>query len=249
MFAIYSLVPLLQVLMAAHAIKTGRNWYWVWIIMGFPVVGAMVYFFVEVMPEANGANFTLNFDSLLNLILPGRELKTLEAQVELTHTVENKMALASYYVRKNQPEKAIEIYQSCLQGSFQDNGDLLLDLSVAQYNAGRFHDAVATLQRLNDKKPAYEQIRRELLYARAIDGTGQTAEAKVLFEKIAEKYGGEEASCCLASILEKLGEKDRARAIYQEVVKRTKNLPYHHRKLQMEWIGMAKSGLKRLATT
>ena len=30
------LVPFIQILVAIHVIKTGRSWYWLWIVFGFP---------------------------------------------------------------------------------------------------------------------------------------------------------------------------------------------------------------------
>ena len=34
-----------------HAIKTGRPYYWVWIIFVMPVVGALAYFIIEMRPN------------------------------------------------------------------------------------------------------------------------------------------------------------------------------------------------------
>ena len=42
---------LLQVLCAAHAIRSGRPYYWIFIIMFTPPIGMAVYFFLEMLPE------------------------------------------------------------------------------------------------------------------------------------------------------------------------------------------------------
>src|SRR5208282_6391240 len=82
-------IPLIQIIMAVHALKTGRNWYWLWIIIFFPFLGAAVYFFVEFLPSYPH----ITFDSVLNVLVPGRELQNLETAVADTDTVQNRRAL------------------------------------------------------------------------------------------------------------------------------------------------------------
>jgi hypothetical protein len=44
------LVILLQVTVMIHALRTGRPYYWVFIIMAFPVLGCVINFIVEMLP-------------------------------------------------------------------------------------------------------------------------------------------------------------------------------------------------------
>ena len=41
----------LNVLFIVHVMRTGRERFWIWIILGFPVVGALAYLLAEVVPE------------------------------------------------------------------------------------------------------------------------------------------------------------------------------------------------------
>ncbi|PLY05430.1 MAG: hypothetical protein C0622_01700 [Desulfuromonas sp.] len=41
-----------QIYFAVHAGRTGRYW-WIFIIIFFPLIGSVVYFFVEYLPELN----------------------------------------------------------------------------------------------------------------------------------------------------------------------------------------------------
>ena len=47
-FFLYGIV--FQVLCAVHCVKTGRQNYWLWIILMFSLVGCLVYFIVEMLP-------------------------------------------------------------------------------------------------------------------------------------------------------------------------------------------------------
>ena len=44
------LVLLIQFCFAFHALKTGRPYWWLFVIMAFPVMGCVIYYFVEVFP-------------------------------------------------------------------------------------------------------------------------------------------------------------------------------------------------------
>jgi hypothetical protein len=57
MFYVTSIVLLaLQVALAVHAVKSGRNMMWLFIILFFPLVGSLVYLFAEVIPEMERRN-------------------------------------------------------------------------------------------------------------------------------------------------------------------------------------------------
>ena len=54
-----AVVVLIQFCFAYHALKTGRPYWWLFVIMAFPVMGCVIYYFVEVFPgsrEARRAN-------------------------------------------------------------------------------------------------------------------------------------------------------------------------------------------------
>ena len=47
-----AVVLLIQLCFAYHALKTGRPYWWLFVIMGFPVIGCLLYYFVEVFPTS-----------------------------------------------------------------------------------------------------------------------------------------------------------------------------------------------------
>jgi len=46
------IVLLIQLCFAYHALKTGRPYWWLFVIMAFPVVGCILYYFIEVFPTS-----------------------------------------------------------------------------------------------------------------------------------------------------------------------------------------------------
>jgi len=50
---IFGLLPLVIALVAiVDVIRVGADWYWIWIIMAFPLVGAAAYFVVVPSPTS-----------------------------------------------------------------------------------------------------------------------------------------------------------------------------------------------------
>jgi hypothetical protein len=46
-----SLHILVAIYFAVHALKTGRQMYWLFILFSFPLLGLIAYFFVEYLPD------------------------------------------------------------------------------------------------------------------------------------------------------------------------------------------------------
>lgn len=46
---------LIQIALVVHAVRTGRDRMWIWILIFAPVVGSIAYLIVELIPEMLGA--------------------------------------------------------------------------------------------------------------------------------------------------------------------------------------------------
>jgi len=85
----------IQIFCIVHAIKTGRDRIWIWVILLFPGIGSAVYFFLEILPDLRSTPAgRAAAAKVLKIINPQRDLKRLAKELELTDNVENKMKLA-----------------------------------------------------------------------------------------------------------------------------------------------------------
>ena len=244
----YYLVPLIQILVAVHVIKTGRSWIWFWVILGFPLLGAAVYFFAEILPDMKGQGFSGSWDNLLNDFVPGRELRNLQTGFEESDTVTNRKALAAYYLAHQEADKAVELIRGCLTGVFKDDPDINLRYAAALVETGQFKEAQKILEFLAKKHPSYYLSQRELLTAKCLENLGQEAQALAAYADYAGKNTAElEGWWRYGRLLEKSGQKEKARSIYLELLKKSKSLGSHHRRSQRVWIKAAKTSLKELS--
>ncbi len=118
-----AIVLLIQFCFAYHALKTGRPYWWIFVIMGFPIMGCVIYYFVEVFPktrESAKAERAINkvVSELSRAIDPEKELRQRIAEAELNPSIDNKIALARECVASNLPGEAVKLYRSCLAGAF-----------------------------------------------------------------------------------------------------------------------------------
>lgn len=72
--ALLSLV--VQIALIIHVLKTGREYWWILILLFLPGIGLLIYFFVEVLPSLRRDVTTrLTARRVTGLIDPGRNLR------------------------------------------------------------------------------------------------------------------------------------------------------------------------------
>ena len=233
---------LITVFFAVHAIKTGR-YYWIFIILFFPLVGALVYLILEYLPDVRrGRGMAVVTKTVAKAINPGAEVRRLEDELKLTDTHEKRVSLARAYREAGRLEDAIRTYESSLSGLHSEEPRALWELTTAYHAAGRVADARATFERLRRvRAPTPEQV---LLSARIHEESGELDEALREYPAASTGAAGEEARCRYALLLKKTGRTDQARQLFEQIVLHARVSPAHFRKSEKEWIEIAKRELK-----
>ena len=137
-------------------------------------------------------------------------------------------------------DEAINVLQAARKGIFIDDPKLLLALAHAEYAKGDFVSAGATLEHLIAKNPDFKSADGHLLYARALEGQGNTGKALEEYAVLAEYYPGPEARCRYGLFLKKLDRVAEAKAQFHQVLLTAKHSPRHYSRMHREWIDMAK---------
>ena len=91
------LTVIVQACFIFHVFKTGRPYWWAYVILGFPVLGCVIYYFVEVFPGSR-EHYAANRASreIARALDPEKELRRWMEAVEISPTVQNRVALAPY---------------------------------------------------------------------------------------------------------------------------------------------------------
>jgi hypothetical protein len=238
-------IIILQIYFCVHAYRHGRDWLWILFIILVPVIGCAVYFFTQVMPDLiHDRRLKRAGTSLINTLDPQREIRRLQEELEISGSIENRLALADAYMRASQPGPAVELYEKCLTGIHQDDPDIKLKLARACFENGDSNQARAILDRLITQNPGYKSCDGHLLYAKVLESLGLNEQAVKEYEILTGGYPGEEARVRYGLLLKKLGQEERAQALFKETMTRIKRAPRFYLKKEKHWIEIASANLK-----
>ncbi len=163
--------------------------------------------------------------------------------MEIAPTVQNKMNLADEALRLGQAAEAVRLYEESAVGIHATEPGILLGLAKARFAAGDFAGTLAAIDTLREANPEHHKPDTDLLFARALDAVGRTAEAVALLAGLADSYPGEEARARYAELLARQGDMAASRAEYAEIVRRVDLQGPHYKKAQRPWYDAAQANL------
>ena len=172
------IILLIQVVLIVHAAKTGRFWPWGHVILFLPGFGALAYALVELLPEWFGSVQGQHAKKrVVSTLDPGKRYRLLTDQLEVTDTIANGSALAEECLALGKFDEALRHYEHVLSLPLGDDAVYALGKARAQFGLGHPQETVATLDDLRARWPDYQSAEGHLLYARALEDSGRTADA------------------------------------------------------------------------
>ena len=214
---------LIQFCFAFHVLKTGRPYWWIFIIMSFPVMGCVIYYFVEIFPGSREHRSAFRTARKITKALnPDADLKRRAAELEICGSVDNRMALAEECMSHQMFGEAEKLYESCLTGAFQSDGTLLLNLARAAVENQNWNKASHAIAHLKVAAPKNRPQEVRLLEARIAEGQGLHEEALSVYRELVPNYVGLEARYRYASFLSRLDQHESAKEVFSEVIQHSK---------------------------
>ncbi|PUZ24362.1 hypothetical protein GA0116948_10743 [Chitinophaga costaii] len=239
----YYLVIILQVLAIIHAFKTGRR-EWLYILLFLPVVGLLVYFFMELLPAIRSGDFFSNFR---RIFLPAQQIREWERKVRISDTVSNRVQLSQAYADQRQYAKAIELTLGCLNGMYANDAGILLQLARQYFMNGQYRESLQIFDKLKTLKTGrINMAEDDLMYVRAQEGVGDLANAEEGYKQIIRVHHSLEARYYYGLFLKKQSRGQEAKAQFQAVREDMKLLPRYAKRLNATW---ARKSLKELMST
>jgi hypothetical protein len=237
---------IIQIALIVHVLKTGRPYYWIFIIF-IPDVGPLVYFIVELLPELMSSQQGRNAEQGIKKTLdPTGDLRQKQKERKMSSSVDATRHLAAELFESEQYEEAIKHYENALTGIYSDDPDLLLGLATTQFSCKQYDEARQTLDQLIEMNPDYRSSEGHLIYARSMEACGDVDKAHEEYTAVVAYYAGAEARLRFGTFLEAQGNNDAALSEYQEIMTAADLAPQHYLIAQENWINDAKAGAKRL---
>lgn len=240
---IIALTVIIQAFFIWHVFSTRRPYWWAFVILSFPVMGCVIYYFVEIFPgsrEHRSANRTAH--RIAQALNPDGDLKKWVEELEVCGSVDNKLALAAECLRGGQPEDAAKLYESCLNGPYAQDRAILFGLIEAQVAAGQFEAAEQRLAQLRQAAPDYREPACQLLRARIDEGLGRKDDALRAYQTAVTSFVGLEARYRYGVFLKKLGNIESAHHVFDEILAHAKRVGVSLEDEQ-EWVRLTKREL------
>ncbi len=239
----YYYIPLiLQGICAIHFLRNGTAQKWLWIIIIIPVLGSLAYLYFEVWRGRRINQPKIDVKAIIN---PHVKYKRLEEKVRFSDTFANRMELADAYLSGGFIDDAIDLYEQSLTGAFAENEHGLQQLMVAYSKSERYAEVVDIGRKLY-RTPQFLRAKWHVLYAIALEHTGNIQQAEEEFKMMKGRYSNFEQRYEYALFLERNKRFADAAQILADMLEEQPQLTPMERKANREWFSKANTKLRKL---
>jgi hypothetical protein len=235
----------LAILLCWHVVRTGRDTFWIWIVLMAPGIGSLAYIAINILPEIfGGATARKVARTARETLDPHREYREAKQACEETPTVRNQSRLATAAMHMGHFAEAEQLYRAAAQGVHAEDPVLLLGLANSLLELRRPADALTVLEKLGDDEAHGRTPAAAMALGRAYEDLGRTEDADRALQWAAERMPGFEALASYAAFMARNGRRDEAREVVTELDKRLAKLRGQFRKEAQTWRDHAASALR-----
>jgi hypothetical protein len=230
---------LLQGLAVLHFIRRRPDTYWLYIVIFLGPIGALVYLFVEALPDAGLARQSFR-------VFPRRKrIRQLEIAILDNPSAGNYEELADLYMDDGRPQQARDAYSKAIAAR-SNTLDCFYRRGLCALQLGDAAAALPDLERVIQADPDHDFQRAGAQLAHAYALTGQKEKAEALFRRATAASTISETYLNFADLLAAEGHNAEAREWAQKVLNKQPTMPAYLRRRERPWFRRAKKLLKRL---
>ena len=181
------------------------------------------------------------------MINPTGRIRRLEDRLKFADTFENKVALADAYLAAGQTEKAIGLYESSLTGYFSENEYASSQL-IAAYGVMKRYDDIVPLAKKIYRSPQFLRSRAHMLYAIALEHTGNKEQAEKEFKLMGAKFAYFEPRYYYGLFLMRVDRIEEAKQLFTEMLAEKDHLSPRERRYGSTWFNKSREELKNIET-
>lgn len=225
---------LIAIFFAVHAVRSGQNMTWLFILFSFPLLGSLVYFLVIYLPNSRleyGARKAVA--SAAKALDPTRELREARSAFDYTPSAQNEMRLAAALLEAGDAAESAAHYEACLKGPLASDLEIQFGAAKAHAACGNFREAIGRLEAIRQGNPEFRSEQLSLQLAQALAGAGQKQEAKSEFESALARFGSFEVKAEYFLWAVAAGEQETAGRLQIEIQKATEHWNRATRQLNM----------------
>lgn len=227
------LLMLFNLWMIIDAIRK-REWMWVVILLVFPGLGTLWYFFYMF----RGPTATRGFE------LPGahdrRRIKELQAQIHHLDKAHHYSQLGDVFFQQGKLDKAEACYRAALERDAQDL-DTRAHLGQCLLRLKRPAEARPLLEGVVTEKPGHDYSHTMMALAETLMALGETDNAILYWEHITKQNTYPRAKVQLAELYVAKNQPEKARAELADVLADDPHTPAYQRRRDRVWVRRARA--------
>ncbi len=242
LYLILSYLPAL--LCGIHVVRTGRELYWLWILVIAGPLGAAIYFLAIMLPDLMGGRAARSVGKAArNVIDPERDYRYAMRALDDTPTVGNRMKLARAAAALGRWSDSEAQWAQCVHGQWAEDVTILMGHADALLELGRWQEALTRLDQIKALGREGETPQVALAFARAYEGLGRNDEADSAYRFAADRVPGLEAGGRYVAFLAKTGKRQDAEIGMAELERRLQKIAPPLRPEARIWREMAAKAL------
>jgi hypothetical protein len=230
----------LQGIALLHFVKRRPDGYWLYLIIFLGPIGAAVYIFAEVIPDAGLLRGTFQGFGRRSRI------QALETQILDNPSAGNLEELAELYFDQKNYQKARELLDKAIT-SRSDSPHAFYLRAKAALGLGDYAAAIPDLEYVVGKDAKFDYYRATALLGDAYARTGDLERAGVYFAPAAQYSTTPETLYNYANYLKLAGKRVEAGEWAQKLAAKKRTLPRYMRRVERPWFGKGKALQKELA--
>jgi hypothetical protein len=216
----------IAIFFAIHAVRSGREIYWLLILFLFPLLGSLVYFFAVFLPDLKSGRLHYGLHKVANKVAnaavtsldPGRELREAKAAFDLTPTAKNQWRYADALLAADKTAEAVAQFEQCLQGPSANDLEIQFAAANAHFKFNQPEKALKLLLAIRQNNPSFRTEAVTFLLARIYALQGNKAAAKTEFEHVVARFGSVEQRVEYAIWAAQHGDIHTANHLYAELI-------------------------------
>ena len=228
----------LQALAILHFVRRRPDNYWIFVILMFGALGALIYFAVEVIPDARLLSGAFE-------VFPRRKrIKELEGLILDNPSIGNYEELGDLYLDDTQFARGRECFDRVIAKS--DSIDPFYRRALCELGLDDFQAAAADLDVVVTRDAKYDFQRAAGLRAHALAKVGERGQAGALFAAVTQTSTLSETQYNYACFLAAEGRAAEARDWAERILRKKATMPDYIRRRERPWFRRAAALLKRL---
>lgn len=239
--ALYVLGTILTVWMAVDAVRRGRAQYWLWIMILFNPLGAIIYFFAEYLDGSPLARWTGQHLPKVT----AADLRQAEADVHRLDNAATWLAYATALRARKEYQKSVEAAQKAVDRD-PSSVDAQYELARAFIDAKRPVDAIAPLERVVARNRSFDSEQALFLLGRAQLVNNDPEGARRSLEEVGSRSSRPEYLYELAVLQAQLGDRESAARTLQRIIHESELVPAYLKGSVRPWVRKARAGLRKI---